>query len=129
MLEKNFHFVRSKNANCIKFFDWDGCHFSIGSYAALYLLIQLEFWSVKLTDFEKNEICLSGGSRSKGLKFSRAELLVPFKRYFNDKANISDKPTSVAFYSLLVYSIVIVSKTRCARRFETSSRRRVVQRS
>ena len=71
MLEKNFHFVRSKNANCIKFFDWDGCHFSIGSYAALYLLIQVEFWSVKLTYFEKNEICLSGGLYCDATNLSR----------------------------------------------------------
>ena len=43
-------------------------------------------------------------SRRKGLKTSRAELLVPFKRFFNDKANASNKATSVAFYTLLVYN-------------------------
>ena len=43
-------------------------------------------------------------SRKKGLKTSRAELLVPFKWYVNDKTNISNKSTSVAFYTLLVYN-------------------------
>ena len=44
--------------------------------------------------------------RTKVLKISKAELLVPLKTSFSDKANTSNKPTSVAFYTLLQYNFL-----------------------
>ena len=43
---------------------------------------------------------------SKVLKISRAQLLVPLKTCFTDKANTSSKPMSVAFYTLLQYNFL-----------------------
>ena len=44
--------------------------------------------------------------RSKVLKISRAELLVPLKTFFTDKANTSNKPTIVDFYTPLQYNFL-----------------------
>ena len=45
-------------------------------------------------------------ARSKVLKISRAELLVPLKTCFTDKANTSNKPTSVDFYTPSQYNFL-----------------------